>query len=109
MYGDLDLNMDMSNIKNHKDYQDCWKKLGKVEIKMVEKYEECKHNIGDIFIYENPYKRPENVCNALLHVIDLYIWRVTLGFPSWTSKDKRTFKLHCPDPKGTVWEVKKIK
>jgi uncharacterized repeat protein (TIGR04076 family) len=47
---------------------------------MVEQHEECKHAIGDTFIYEKPYQKPAGVCNALLHVLDLYIWRVALGF-----------------------------
>ncbi len=105
----LDLNLDFDQIKDHNGYKDMWERLGRVEIRMVEKYEECKHCLGDSFIYENPYKKPEGVCTALLHVLDLYIWRVTFGFPSWNGEDRRVFKLHCPDPKGTVWEMKKIK
>lgn len=104
----LDLNIDFDAIRNHKDYQDLWSKIGKVEITMVEKNEECRHNLGDTFVYENPYKRPDGVCSALLHVLDLYVWRAALGFPSWNGENRRIFKLHCPDPKGTVWEMKKI-
>ena len=105
----IDLNIDVGNIKSHEEYKELWNKVGKIEIRMVEKNEECKHNVGDVFIYENPYKKPEGVCNALLHVLDLYTWRVALGFPSWNSEDRMVFKIHCPDPKGTVWEMKKIK
>ncbi len=104
----IDLNLDMSRIRDHEDYREMWKRLGKIEIKMVEKHEECRHNPGDTFIYENPYKRPNDVCEALLHVLDLYIWRVALGCPSWMSDDRKVFRLHCPDPKGTVWEMRKI-
>ena len=104
----IDLNIDMDAIKNHKDYQELWTRIGRIEITMVEKNEECRHNLGDTFIYENPYKKPEGVCGALLHVLDLYIWRVAFGFPSWNSGNRRVFRLHCPDPKGTVWEMRKI-
>lgn len=104
----LDLNIDYNKIKKHEEYKKIWEKVGKIEIKMVEKNEQCKHNLGDIFILENPYSRPENLCNALLHVLNLYTWRVTFGFPSWNDENRRIFKLHCPDPKGTVWEMKKI-
>ena len=104
----IDLNIDVEKINNHEQYREFWTKIGKIEIKCVEKNEECKHNIGDVFIYENPYKRPSGVCEALLHVLDLYSWRVALGFPSWNSENRKIFKLHCPDPKGTVWEMKKI-
>lgn len=102
----IDLNIE--NVKSYTDYKDVWKKVGKVKITCIEKNEECKHNVGDSYIFETPYNKPENVCPALLHVIDLYIWRVTLGFPSWNQGNYKIFKLHCPDPKGTVWEMEKI-
>ncbi len=104
----LDLNLDFSRIRSHEEYQRVWKQIGKIEIKMVEKHEDCRHALGDIFVFENPYKRPPGVCEALLHVLDLYTWRVALGFPSWNGENRRIFKLHCPDPKGTVWEMRKI-
>jgi uncharacterized repeat protein (TIGR04076 family) len=104
----LDLNVDISQIKNVEDYRELWKRIGKIEIKMVEQHEECHHNLGDTFIYENPYQKPAGVCNALLHVLDLYVWRVVLGFPSWNEEDWKVHKLHCPDPKGTVWEMRRI-
>ena len=68
----IDLNLDLSDVKTHEDYKELWEKIGKIEIRMVEKNEECKHNVGDTYIFENPYKRPQGVCEALLHVLDLY-------------------------------------
>jgi uncharacterized repeat protein (TIGR04076 family) len=104
----IDLNIDVKKITEHAQYKKLWSRIGKIEIKCVEKNEECKHNVGDVFIYKNPYERPAGVCVALLHVLDLYVWRVALGFPSWNGTDRKIHKLHCPDPKGTVWEMKKI-
>jgi uncharacterized repeat protein (TIGR04076 family) len=103
----LDLDIPSDSIPDHAAYLELFKKLGKVEIRMVEKNEECRHNLGDVFFYENPYRRPANVCSALLHVLDLYIWRAALGFPSWNSGDRKVFQIHCPDKKGTVWEMRK--
>ena len=99
---------DFSDIKNHEMYLDKWKALPKLKITCIEKNEECKHEVGDVFYYENPYNKPQGVCTALLHVFELYTWRATLGFPSWNSEDRRKFKLHCPDPKGTVWELESV-
>ncbi len=66
--------------------------------------------LGDVFYYEHPYSRPKEVqCHALLHVLELYIWRVALGFPSWESDDSSVYRKHCPAKKGTVWEVRKVK
>jgi uncharacterized repeat protein (TIGR04076 family) len=75
---------------------------------MIEKNEECKHNLGDVFVYKNPYDKPQGVCTALLHVLDLYIWRVALGFPSWEETDCKVYRVHCPDKLGTVWEMRKL-
>ena len=93
---------------NDRQYKDLWKKLGPIEIKLIKKSEACRHKVGEKHYYKNPYARPKNVCSALLHVLDLYTWRVALGFPSWESKDRSVFKIHCPSKNGTVWEMKKF-
>ena len=95
------------NITNA-EYRRTWDNIGKIEIKLVEKIGECRHNLGDAYIYGNPYKRPENVCFALLHVLDLYTWRVALGFPSWNADNRDIHKIHCPDGTGTVWEMRRV-
>ncbi|MFC1954680.1 hypothetical protein ACFLVZ_02520 [Chloroflexota bacterium] len=76
---------------------------------MAEKNGQCHHNLGDTYVYHTPYKRPENVCFALLHVLDLYTWRVALGFPSWNDEDRGVYRVHCPDGTGTVWEMRGIR
>jgi uncharacterized repeat protein (TIGR04076 family) len=106
---DNDIDLHIGNIENYEQYKNIWKDISKIQITCIEKNEECKHAVGDTFIYENPYKRPDGVCTALLHVLDLYIWRVALGFPSWNENDFQVYQIHCPDKKGTVWEMKKIK
>ncbi len=90
-------------------YKQAWSDLGKIQIMMVEKHGECRHNVGDKYLYESPYKRPDNVCFALLHVLDLYTWRVALGFPSWNADDSNVYRIHCPDGTGTVWEMRRVK
>jgi uncharacterized repeat protein (TIGR04076 family) len=101
------LNIDINNLSDTK-YKKLWKRLGKVEIKLIEKIGKCKHKIGEKYIYTSPYEKPRNVCHALLHVLDLYTWRVALGFPSWESDDRSAYRIHCPSKKGTVWEMRKI-
>lgn len=91
-----------------KDYKDLWGKLNPIQIKMIEMSGSCKHNIKDTYIYTNPYEKPEGVCSALLHVLDLYTWRVALGFPSWEQDDRTVYRIHCPSKKGTIWEMKKL-
>lgn len=53
------------------EYKKQWENLGPIEIRMVEKTGKCRHELGEAFRYENPYRRPEGVCNALLYVLDL--------------------------------------
>jgi uncharacterized repeat protein (TIGR04076 family) len=101
------LNSDGSKLPDA-EYKKLWEDL-KIEIRLVEKIGECKHHLGDTYIYENPYKRPENVCFALLHVMDLYIWRVVLGYPSWNAENRDIYRIHCPDRTGTVWEMRRLK
>ena len=89
------------------EYKEQWASLDPIEIKLVEKHGQCKHEVGDTFHYTNPYKRPEGVCAALLNVLDLYTWRAALGYPSWNAEDRNLYRIHCPDATGTVWEMRK--
>ena len=102
------LNIDLHNLSDD-DYRAVWDNLYRIEIRMVEKIGECKHNLGDVFYYDTPYKKPSGVCGALLHVLDLYTWRVVLGYPSWNEQDRSVFRIHCPDHTGTIWEMRRIK
>ena len=102
------LNIDLSSPMPREAYLKHWAKLSKIEIRLVEKLGDCKHNLGDVYYYENPYKRPESVCFALLHVFELYTWRIVLGFPSWNDKDPGVYRIHCPDHTGTIWEMRRV-
>ena len=104
----LNLEIDFDQINSHADYKDVWKRFHAVEVKMIEKNEECPHNLSDSFIYTNHYDKPAGICAALHHVLQLYIWRASLGFPSW-ERDRSIYRIHCPDKKGTVWEVQRTK
>ena len=92
-----------------KEYYDVWKDAGPIDIKMIQKTGKCKHQLGDTFQYKTPYERPDGVCFALLHSLDLYTWRVVQGFPSWEKDDRNVYRIHCPSKLGTVWEMKKVK
>ena len=90
------------------EYKELWDACGSIEIRMIEKIGKCKHDLNDIFCYKTPYDKPQGVCNALLHVLDLYTWRVALGFPSWEDDDRQVFRIHCPSSTGTVWEIRRV-
>jgi uncharacterized repeat protein (TIGR04076 family) len=102
----LNLDIDFNEIISHEDYKGIWDKFSPVKVQMIEKNEECLHNLSDFFLYNNHYGKPQGICSALHHVLQLYIWRASLGFPSW-EKDRNIYKIHCPDKKGTVWEIKR--
>lgn len=103
----IGLNLDIRNFTDA-EYKNVWNSLHKIQIQLVEKNGECKHNIGDTFIYDTPYKRPDKVCFSLLHVLDLYTWRVVLGYPSWNCDDRSVYRIHCPDATGTIWEMRRL-
>ncbi len=90
----------------YEDYLAQWRDLSPIQVTMVEKAGKCSHELGDTFFYKDPYEKPPGLCNALMHVLDLYTWRVTLGFPSWEEDDARVYRIHCPSKKGTVWEMR---
>lgn len=102
----VDLGIDVDGLTDD-DYHGLWNKMGKIQIKLVEKIGQCSHEVGETYIYDDPYHKPEGVCYALLHVLDLYTWRTALGFPSWDS-DRKAHMIHCPAKKGTVWEMRKV-
>ena len=104
--GHLDLGIDHAAIRSYADYKEVWKRLAAVRATMIEKNEECRHNISDSFVYKNHYDRPAGICSAIHHVLQLYLWRVAVGFPSWEN-DPAVYRIHCPDKKGTVWELKR--
>ena len=103
----LKLDIDFNEIKSHGDYKKVWEKFSPVKVQMIEKNEECQHKLSDSFVYNNHYDKPTGICSALHHVLQLYIWRASLGFPSW-EKDRRSYRIHCPDKKGTIWEVERV-
>jgi len=105
---DISLDLDLHHPMADADYRQLWKDLYRIEIRLVEKIGDCRHQVGDRYYYENPYQRPEKVCFALLHVLDLYTWRVSFGFPSWDEDRPGVYRIHCPDHTGTIWEMRRV-
>jgi uncharacterized repeat protein (TIGR04076 family) len=105
---ELSLGIDLTGIGDYRAYRDFWKRLPRIEARMVEKNEDCRHELGETFVFDNPYDRPSGICHALCHVFQLHLWRLSLGFPSWNGEDRSAYKLHCPDAKGTVWELRAV-
>ena len=103
----LDLGIDPETIQSYDDYQAVWERLSAVSVVMIEKNERCRHRKGDRFVYANHYEKPAGICSALDHVLQLYLWRVSVGFPSWED-DPALYRIHCPDKNGTVWELRRI-
>lgn len=104
----LSLGVDMAGIGDYAAYKGLWKRLPHIEARMIEKNEECRHELGETLVFDGPYDRPAGICQALCHVFQLYLWRLSLGFPSWNGEDHAVYRLHCPDAKGTVWELRAI-
>jgi GNAT superfamily N-acetyltransferase len=104
----LSLGVDPAGIGDYAAYKDLWNRLPRIEARMVEKSEECRHELGETLVFDGPYDRPAGICHALSHVFELYLWRLSLGFPSWNGGDRSVYRLHCPDAKGTVWELRAL-
>ena len=102
----LGIGLDPASIPDYAAYKEVWKRLPRLEVRMVEQNEECRHSLGEVLVFETPYDRPRGACHALLQVLQLYLWRAALGFPSWNPADHSVYLIHCPDAKGTVWELR---
>jgi uncharacterized repeat protein (TIGR04076 family) len=102
----LDLGIDFGRINSYEDYEALWQRMAPVKATMIEKYETCRHALQDTFIYRNHYDRPAGICPALHHVLQLYVLRASLGFPSWDENPQR-YQIHCPDKNGTVWTLQR--
>ena len=89
-------------------YLDRWKELSPIEVRMTVKDGKCNHEEGQTFRFDTPYAKPQGLCSALLHVLELYLWRAALGFPSWEEDDESVYRIHCPSKKGTVWEMRRV-
>jgi len=89
------------------EYLGRWSQLGPIVVRMIRKDGRCAHELGGTFRFGDPYEKPVGLCNALLHVLDLYTWRVVLGFPFWERDDGSVYRIHCPSETGTVWEMRK--
>ncbi len=104
----LQLNIDPDEIQSRGDYKALWKRIPPVEAKNCSENKHCTHREGDSFTYRNHYDRPHGICKALHHVLQLYVWRAALGFPSWEPDDPTVYRIHCPAKVGTVWELRRV-
>jgi hypothetical protein len=105
----LQLNINPDDIRSRSDYKEIWKRIPPVTATNIVENEKCQHRLGETFTYANHYDKPNGICTALHHVFQLYVWRASLGFPSWEPDDSRVYRIHCPAKKGTVWELRRSK
>jgi len=103
----LQLNINADDIKFRSDYKQIWARIPPVKITNLVENEKCQHRLGDTFVFKNHYDKLNGICSALHHVLQLYVWRASLGFPSWEPDNPRVYRIHCPAKKGTVWEVER--
>ena len=106
----LRLNVNPKEIHTYEEYTKVWDRIPPVEVTLIERKGGCKHEVGDSFIYKNHRDRPPEICASIHHVLELYLWRAALGFPScapWEPDDHSIYRVHCPAVNGSVWELKR--
>ena len=82
-----------------------WDAAGPLGVRVIEKTGRCRHEVGDVFEYRDPYAPPEGLCAAALGALQPYLWRSALGFPSWEAGEPETYRIHCPSRTGIVLEL----
>ena len=80
----------------------------KVRITCEEKLGECRHNMGDTFVYSNPMHVIPDMCSGIGSPAGPYVPLCAVGVPSWESDDKDIYRIHCISKKGTVWRLERI-
>jgi hypothetical protein len=103
----LRLNIDLAKVTSPADYKGTWKRIAPVTATNIQKNQKCPHALGATFVYRDHYDKPEGICTALHHVLQLYIWRASVGFPSWEPDDRGVYRIHCPAKVGTIWELRR--
>jgi uncharacterized repeat protein (TIGR04076 family) len=85
-----------------------WDAAGPLSVRVVEKTGQCRHDLGDVFEYLDPYAHVEGLCPAAARALEPYLWRCALEFPSWEPGEPETYRIHCPSRTGVVLELGKI-
>lgn len=85
-----------------------WDGAGPLELRMVERYGTCSHEVGARIRIAHPNEPLTGLCPAMAIVANAYLWRAALGFPSWEADDRSVYRLHCPSRNGSVWELRKV-
>jgi uncharacterized repeat protein (TIGR04076 family) len=82
--------------------------MSKIVVTVVEgKCQGGNHRIGDKWEFE--WLTPQGICLGAWGAIFPYVMALNYGGGiSWTDGPLKE-KIHCPDPKGVVLEVEKIK
>ena len=84
---------------------EAWDAAGPLSVRVIEKTGRCRHEVGDVFEYRDPYARPDGLCHAAAAALEPYLWRSALGFPSWEPGEPETYRIHCPSRTGIVLEL----
>ena len=84
-----------------------WDAAGPLAVRVVEKNGKCRHDLGDVHEFRDPYAIPEGLCPAASLSLQPYLWRCALGFPSWEAGEPQTYRIHCPSRTGVVFEMSK--
>ena len=85
---------------------DFWKT--KIRITCEEKLGKCQHEIGDSFVYSQPFDYIKELCTGIQEPARVWVSHCAAGTPSWESDDSSIYRIHCISKKGTVWRLEKI-
>ena len=69
----LNLEIDFDEIKSHADYKKIWERFSPVKVQMIEKNEECLHNLSDSLSEDHYLMHP-------LWVFDIELTRQIIVF-----------------------------
>lgn len=79
----LDLGVEFDKMGSYEDYAALWKKMAGVQALMIEKTSNANTTSGIASFTKITTTSPRGICPALHHVLQLYVLRASIGFPSW--------------------------
>ena len=86
--------------------EEFWKT--KVRITCEEKLGQCRHNVGDTYVYRNALAYLDGLCTGIQEPARLVVSHCAAGVPSWEGDDKSIYRIHCLSKKGTVWRLERV-
>ena len=96
----LSLGVDYAGIADYKDYRDFWKRLPRVEARMVEQHEDCRHSLGEVIMFDRQLRGTHRHLPRPLPRLSARSVEALPRLSLMDEEDRSAYRLHCPDARA---------